>query len=120
MNFQAEHVEALRQLGYVEREAEFLCIVAVHSGFFVLRQFIQYADVAGRGPITISCEKPYKGNTSESICPNAAPRRSINGFPAIRTRQSRKSILAIEEPEAMDCWTKHRSSCSVWILSWPT
>jgi hypothetical protein len=48
MNFQAKHVEALRQFGYVEREAEFLYIVAVHSGFFARRQFIQYAGVAGR------------------------------------------------------------------------
>ncbi len=52
MNFLTEHIEALTQLGYVEREAEFLYIVAVHSGFFVQRQFIQYAGVAGRGPIT--------------------------------------------------------------------
>jgi hypothetical protein len=52
MNFPAKHIEALTQLGYVEREAEFLYIVAVHSGFFVQRQFTQYADVAGRGPIT--------------------------------------------------------------------
>jgi hypothetical protein len=52
MNFPAEHIEALTQLGYVAREAEFLYIVAVHSGFFVQRQFIQYAGVAGRGPIT--------------------------------------------------------------------
>jgi hypothetical protein len=52
MNFPAKHIEALTQLGYVAREAEFLYIVAVHSGFFVQRQFIQYAGVAGRGPIT--------------------------------------------------------------------
>jgi hypothetical protein len=52
MNFPAKQIEALTQLGYVAREAEFLYIVAVHSGFFVQRQFIQYAGVAGRGPIT--------------------------------------------------------------------
>src|SRR6266700_2165384 len=52
MNFPTEHIEALTQLGYVAREAEFLYLVAVHSGFFLQRQFIQYAGVAGRGPIT--------------------------------------------------------------------
>lgn len=46
------HVESLKQLGYTEREAEFLYLVAVHSGFFLQRQFSQYLGIAGRGPVT--------------------------------------------------------------------
>ena len=39
MNFSAEHVERIRELGYTEAEARFLYIVAVHSGYFTLAQF---------------------------------------------------------------------------------
>lgn len=38
MRIPAESVVALTQLGYVEREAEFLYIVAVHSGFSLRRK----------------------------------------------------------------------------------
>ena len=42
------HIESLKRLGYTEREAEFLHLVAVHSGFFFQRQFSQYLGIAGR------------------------------------------------------------------------
>jgi hypothetical protein len=48
----AIHIESLKGLGYTEREAEFLYIVAVHSGFFLQRHFSQYLGIAGRGPVT--------------------------------------------------------------------
>ncbi|HZQ70823.1 MAG TPA: hypothetical protein VFA68_20010 [Terriglobales bacterium] len=57
MNIPIESVDALKQLGYTEREAEFLYIVAVHSGFFLQRQFMQFVDVAGRGPATYFLKK---------------------------------------------------------------
>ena len=44
-------------MGTREREAEFLYIVAVHSGFFLQRQFTQFVDVAGRGPATYFIKK---------------------------------------------------------------
>lgn len=52
MNIRAECITALKGLGYSEREAEFLYIVAAHSGFFLQRQFTQFVDVMGRGPAT--------------------------------------------------------------------
>lgn len=52
MKIPAQSVTALTEFGYVEREAQFLYLVAVHSGFFVQRQFIEYSGVSGRGPIT--------------------------------------------------------------------
>jgi hypothetical protein len=39
MNFPAEHIERIKELGYTEAEARFLYIVAVHSGYFTLGQF---------------------------------------------------------------------------------
>ncbi len=52
MNIPAQSIAALRSLGYSEREAEFLYIVAAHSGFFLQRHFTQFVNVAGRGPAT--------------------------------------------------------------------
>ncbi len=57
MKIPAESLTALKQFGYTEREAEFLYIVAVHSGFFLQRQFTQHVDVAGRGPATYFIKK---------------------------------------------------------------
>jgi len=57
MKIPAESLAPLEQLGYTEREAEFLYIVAIHSGFFLQRQFTQFVDVAGRGPVTYFIKK---------------------------------------------------------------
>ena len=39
-----ERVEAVRELGYTEPEAEFLCLAALHSGYFLRRQYLQFVD----------------------------------------------------------------------------
>jgi len=57
MRIPTEAIAALTQFGYTAREAEFLYIVAVHSGFFLQRQFMQFVDVAGRGPATYFLKK---------------------------------------------------------------
>lgn len=40
MNISPSHLDALKALGYTEREARFLYVVATHSGYFVARQFL--------------------------------------------------------------------------------
>jgi hypothetical protein len=40
MNIEPENIAAIASLGYTEEEARFLYIVAMHSGYFVLRQFL--------------------------------------------------------------------------------
>lgn len=57
MNLPAKSIAALKGFGYTQREAEFLYIVAAHSGFFLQRQFTQFVDVAGRGPATYFIKK---------------------------------------------------------------
>lgn len=52
MNSLAEYAGALTGFGYTNREAEFLYLVATHSGFFVQRQFAAYIGINGRGPVT--------------------------------------------------------------------
>src|SRR5262252_1481824 len=41
----SERLEALKALGYTDREAAFLCLAALHSGYFLRRQ---YCDFIGR------------------------------------------------------------------------
>jgi hypothetical protein len=41
-----EHLEALGDLGYNEKEARFLYLVATHSGYFTLRQFLDFTGTA--------------------------------------------------------------------------
>ena len=44
MNLVRFHLDALRALGYTEAEARFLYLVASHSGYFVARQFLAFAN----------------------------------------------------------------------------
>ncbi len=46
MNFPAEHIERIKELGYTESEARFLYIVAIHSGYFTLGQFRTFANAS--------------------------------------------------------------------------
>ena len=39
-------IEALQALGYAEREARFLYVVAAHSGYFMRRQYETFAGLA--------------------------------------------------------------------------
>ena len=38
----AERIQALQRLGYTEREAAFLCLAALHGGYFLRRQYAQF------------------------------------------------------------------------------
>jgi hypothetical protein len=46
MKMPAEQIERIKGLGYTEAEAHFLYIVAVHSGYFTLRQFCTFTRAA--------------------------------------------------------------------------
>src|SRR5713101_1033456 len=46
MRMSAEQIERIKGLGYTESEAHFLYIVAVHSGYFTLRQFCTFTHAA--------------------------------------------------------------------------
>jgi hypothetical protein len=39
-----ERIANLKAMGYTDSEAEFLCLAALHSGYFVRRQFLAYID----------------------------------------------------------------------------
>jgi len=44
MNIARVHLDSLKALGYSEAEARFLYLVATHSGYFVARQFLAFAN----------------------------------------------------------------------------
>jgi hypothetical protein len=44
MNIARVHLDALNALGYTDAEASFLYLVATHSGYFVARQFLAFAN----------------------------------------------------------------------------
>lgn len=46
MTIRPEHLAALSDLGYNEQEARFLYLVATHSGYFTLRQFLDFTGTA--------------------------------------------------------------------------
>jgi hypothetical protein len=43
MNFKDQDIAAIQTLGYTQIEAQFLYLVAVHSGYFVSRQFLAFS-----------------------------------------------------------------------------
>ena len=46
MKMPAEQIERIEELGYTESEARFLYVVAIHSGYFTLRQFCTFTHAA--------------------------------------------------------------------------
>lgn len=53
----AERIQALERLGYNEREARFLCLAALHSGYFLRRQYCQFLNKAVGGTAAALVEK---------------------------------------------------------------
>ncbi len=65
MNFPAEHVEHIKELGYTEAEARFLYIVAVHSGYFTLGQFRSFTNTSyGKWPTSFSQKLLKQGHAT--------------------------------------------------------
>jgi hypothetical protein len=57
MNITPEYLAALQSYGYTRTEAEFLYLVATHSGYFTQRQFLRFARVEQGGAVTRFTEK---------------------------------------------------------------
>lgn len=54
---QAERIGALRQFGYTEREAGFLCLAALHGGYFVRRQYARFLGKESGGTVAALVQK---------------------------------------------------------------
>jgi hypothetical protein len=57
MRLPLDHVERIRELGYTDSEARFLYIVAVHSGYFTVRQFLNFEGASSGGHSTRFSQK---------------------------------------------------------------
>ena len=52
MKIKTEDMSILKSFGYTEREAEFLYLVAIHSGYFTQRQFTEFGSIKPGGIVT--------------------------------------------------------------------
>ena len=104
MNFQEHPIAALQELGYTQREAEFLYLAATHSGYFLQRQFDRYAQVQRGGAVLdflhkALCKRHFKVETfaRKSQLYNICSRQIFNaiGAPNSRSRQTH-SLTAIK------------------------
>lgn len=95
MNIPQNHVALLMELGYTEPEARFLYVVATHSGYFILRQFLDFTG-ARRGKRSNLFARKVLNNGHGSV-------RDYLGYGSIyhlffrglSTAKSRKAISAI-------------------------
>jgi len=68
-----ERVESVRELGYTEREARFLALAAVHSGYFLRRQFTQSTGAGSGKTAAVFTSKllRFEHATVVAVCHNA-------------------------------------------------
>jgi hypothetical protein len=65
MNFPAEHIERIKELGYTESESRFLYIVAVHSGYFTLGQLRAFTNTSyGKRPTSFAQKLLKQGHAT--------------------------------------------------------
>jgi hypothetical protein len=62
-----ERIQVLMTLGYTEREATFLCLAGLHSGFFLRRQFCQFIGSNAGGADATLVEKLLKKGHGTSV-----------------------------------------------------
>ena len=66
MNIPRNQVELLMEFGYTEPEAQFLYVVATHSGYFILRQYLNFTG-AHRGKRSSQFARKILNNGHASV-----------------------------------------------------
>ena len=94
LNIHENHVALLMELGYTEPEARFLYVVATHSGYFILRQFLNFTG-ARRGKRSNLFARKVLNNGHGSVRDYLGYGPSINFFRGLSTAKSRKAISEI-------------------------
>jgi hypothetical protein len=64
MNIEPESVVAIQGYGYTRTQAEFLCLVATHAGYFTRRQFLRYAHAKKASRFTERILRLHHGRTT--------------------------------------------------------
>src|ERR1700693_4187335 len=88
MNIPQNHVALLMEPGYTEPEARFLYVVATHSGYFILRQFLNFTG-ARRGKRSNLFARQVLNNGHGSV-------RAYSGYGSIHHLFSRTLYGQIE------------------------
>ena len=74
MKIQNEHTQAIKQFGYTDREARFVYVVAIHSGYFTQSQVRQFTgNQSGRTVRAFIKRALTQGHLKESKHQNNAP-----------------------------------------------
>jgi hypothetical protein len=89
VNIARNHVELLMEFGYAEPEAKFLYVVATHSGYFILRQYLAFAG-AHRGKRSSLFARKILNNGHASV-------RDYMGYGSIYHLFSRTLYAQIEK-----------------------
>ena len=50
-------ISELQKLGYTEREAAFLYLVGIHSGYFLRRQYLAFIEREDEAMVHASCKR---------------------------------------------------------------
>jgi len=69
MKIEEHDIAPIKTLGYTEDEARFLDLVVVHSGYFVLRQFIDWTGQSGKRPSQFGRKIESRGHGCWRIYP---------------------------------------------------
>ena len=104
-----ERTEVLRRLGYTEREASFLTLVALHSGFFMRRQYQAFADGLRGGYENRLIRKALAmGHIERTVCTNRTELYRI---------VAREVYRAIGEPESRNRRVRTAQSIKARLMS---
>src|SRR5713101_3823225 len=80
MNLREDQLVGLRAFGYTEVEARFLYLVATHSGYFTVRQFLDFAHAKSGSAMHVSWRgwsawvMPAPGDTLGGALSTTSPR----------------------------------------------
>jgi len=116
MTIENEQVEGLMFLGYTAREAAFLCLVALHSGYSIRRQYCRFLGLTSGRPDDLLVRKilarkharehPTCGRTRlYHLC--ARPFYSAIGQPHNRHRRTRPAFAVKAKLMALDYVLTH-------------
>ena len=104
-----ERTEALRSLGYTEREASFLTLAALHSGYFMRRQYQAFADgLRGGYESRLVRKARAMGHIERTVCANRTELCRI---------VAREVYRAIGEPESRNRRVRTAQSIKARLMS---
>ena len=108
----AERMQALQRLGYTDREASFLCLAALHGGYFLRRQYGQFLGHSLGGTAAALIEKLLAKGHVQVATYAATPTSTTCPLGHFMRRSDRKTIGTA----ASGSQPQSRTNSWVWIL----